>query len=339
MKRRYIAIFIGIVALCLLAVIILRHSNAPNVVVHEENPNSMNVGKIAATSTPVTQPNTPAVKVPQQLPDLEAQKKFDDLYMTPIQFFGKVVDESGKPIEGALVKVMVADVPFSAGKSFDFTTGAEGDFALTNAHGASVAVSVAKEGYASLDKSRGMFRVGELQNAADPKMPAPGNPAVFVLQSLGKVEPLVKISTFIRVPKTGQSVEVDLSNGKVAATGQENFRVEAWTNDQAKNAQGRYSWKCKVSVPGGGLVERKSAAVFEAPVDGYQEADEINMPQDAKKWSSKAQRQYFVKLGSGQYARVQFEMIAEGDHFFSIKSYLNPKPDSRNLASNSAREN
>lgn len=339
-KHRHIIILVGITAICFLVVMVLRPINKPKAaqkLYPTPSPATISAPtKVAATPTPAATTSASIVSAPSQLPGVEAQKKMDELYKTAIRFYGRVVDEVGKPIEGANVKIMVADVPFSAGKRFNLTTDAAGLFSLTNAQGASLAVNVSKEGYASLDKSRGLFQVGELQSADDPKMPTAESPAIFVLQSMGKVEPLIKISTFIPVPRNGQPVEINLSDGRVAVTGQGNLRVEAWTNDQAQNAQGRYNWRCKVSVPGGGLVERKST-VFEAPEAGYRDADEIDMPETAERWSSQAQRQYFVKLGTGQYARVQFEMTAQGDHFFSIKSYLNPTAGARNLGSNSSK--
>jgi hypothetical protein len=78
-----------------------------------------------------------------------------------------------------------------------------------------------------------------------------------------------------------------------------NLRVEAWTEDHAKDAKQHYHWRCPVSVPNGGLLERKGQFDFEAPADGYKPFDEIVMPQTAVKWQPQAQRQYFVKFDDG----------------------------------------
>jgi hypothetical protein len=104
-----------------------------------------------------------------------------------------------------------------------------------------------------------------------------------------------------------------------------------WTKEEAKNAQGRYEWKCRISVPGGGLIERKEQFDFEAPMEGYRAADEIVMPQAMEGWQKQARRDYFLKLVDNRYARISFTMRAGGDHFFTINSYLNPTPGSRNL--------
>ena len=61
-----------------------------------------------------------------------------------------------------------------------------------------------------------------------------------------------------------------------------------WTADQAKDAKQHYEWRCRISVPKGGLVERKDQFDFEAPVDGYKPSDEIVMLQAAEKWQPNA---------------------------------------------------
>jgi hypothetical protein len=340
MKRRTIAILIGVAALCVLTVIAFRYFGRTETAPAElaQTP--------AATSSPGMTPapggtptSPPAASSGSTLPDVTAQKKVDDLYSTPVRFYGKVIDEKGDPIPDAHVKIMVADAQWSPGKRFDLVSGPNGLFELTDTNGAAAAVEVGKEGYASTEKSRGMFRLGELRTADDPKIPTPDQPAIFVLQSVSKIEPLVEVRTFIHVPRNGQAVEIDLSTGKAVPAGQGNFRVEAWTHDQNKDAQGRYDWRCKISIPGGGLIERQDSSVFEAPAEGYQSSDEISMPKTAAEWKPRVRRQYFLKLADDRYARMQFEMIAEGDNFFSIKSYVNPTPAARNLASGAANGN
>ncbi len=79
------------------------------------------------------------------------------------------------------------------------------------------------------------------------------------------------------------------------------------------------------------MIESTKEFDFEAPTDGYRASDEINMyTKTPDRWSGNAKKKYFLKLGDGNYARIQFEMIAGGDHFCYIESYLNPDK-SRNL--------
>jgi hypothetical protein len=83
---------------------------------------------------------------------------------------------------------------------------------------------------------------------------------------------------------------VDLSSGEVSKKG--NIRVQAWTEDQRKDAEQHYNWRCLISVPIGGLIERAGQLDFEAPPNGYKSADDIVMLQTAPRWQPQAERDY-----------------------------------------------
>jgi hypothetical protein len=91
-----------------------------------------------------------------------------------------------------------------------------------------------------------------------------------------------------------------------------------------RDAERHYNWHCRVSVRDGGLIKRNGQFDFEAPKTGYKSSDEIVMSQTAERWQPQGERQYFVRLHDGRYARVHLKMVAQGDHFFRLESYLNP---------------
>jgi hypothetical protein len=248
----------------------------------------------------------------------------------PITFYGKVVDQNGDPVPDAHIGFSLAD-KFAASGSNDYMKASrDGSFSIIGVKGAVLGVNVNKEGYYQIqDVSNQRFAYGVASDGYTKPPPAKENPAVFVLQKMGQAMALIKIEKYVRTERNGSPKQINLQTGRLTSLG--NFKVEAWTNDQAKDAQGHYDWKCRISVPGGGLIERKNDFAFEAPADGYRPSDEIVMPQNAERWNPQASRQYFVKLSNNHFARIEFEMVAGGDHFFSITSYLNPTPGSRNL--------
>lgn len=199
--------------------------------------------------------------------------------------------------------------------------------------GLGIAIQVSKEGYYQLKESDGTFGYSKAGGQTNPH-PDPKSPAIFVLRTMGKPEPLVKIDNYIRVPKNGTPTEVSLTSGNVVANGKGELKVETWTDDQGRppHSSQPYDWRCRITVSGGGLVKRTGEFDFEAPESGYAPSDEIDMPASlGNQWREHSARQYFLKLSNNRYARVEFEMIAGGDHFFHITSYLNPQPGSRNL--------
>ncbi len=267
------------------------------------------------------------------------EKQIWDLALaTPINFYGKVVDEKNVPIAGAEVKVSFADSAWTGNTKETVSTDAGGLFHVRG-HGLGIVVTASKQGYYQLKESSGQFGYVSSAGATDPH-PDPKNPAIFMLRKMGQTEPLVKFESDFRISPNGASVPVDLATGRITS-GSQSIAVEAWISPRPQNPNSNqpYDWRCRVSVPGGGLIERKGNFDFEAPESGYQPADEINAPASlGQKWRSQITKHYFVKLGGGTYARVEFTMTAGGERFFTIQSYLNPKPGSRNLEADPSKQ-
>ena len=161
---------------------------------------------------------------------------------------------------------------------------------------------------------------------------------MFVLRKKAVGEPLITVSSRqFKIAKTGDQQAVDLTTGKKATFGNTTPAVQSWVNDSAKDEHNRFDWKCRIEVPGGGLVDR-DPGTFAAPEDGYAPIQEINMTRSMADWKDGVERDYFVKLRDNTYARVKFKMMTGGPYnFFVLESYLNPS-GSRNLEHDPAKE-
>lgn len=249
-------------------------------------------------------------------------------YQTPIAFYGRVVDQTGEPVSGASVTYAPIYDLLSNTASYTGISGAQGYFDIENIQGIALSVGVRREGYYSIKgKSANTFAYGIGTDAYRKAPPTKENPAIFVLHKMGTTEPLVRAEQSARIPKDGTPVTVNLMTGRLSPNG--NLRVEAWT--EAPEGGRKFTWRCRVTVPGGGLADRTGQFEFEAPEDGYEESVEFGMRHDAEQWTSDQQRDYFVKLPDGRFARINFRMIVGGNHYFVLESFLNPKPGSRNL--------
>lgn len=249
-------------------------------------------------------------------------------FSTPINFWGKVVDQYGEPVERASVRFAANDKYWESGSKYTTQTDAQGLFSLRNAKGISLSVDVEKAGYYRNPQSYAAFAYASRGAARDRPVPTLQNPALFVLHKMGAPIPLFHVERrCFRLPKDGSPIEVSLETGRVVNPG--HVEVQCWTNDQTKDPQGRYDWKCRVTVPSGGLIERTGSFDFEAPAEGCHES--IDLVPSPERWTSHVEREYFVKLADGRYARISFCMRTGGDHFCVIESYMNPEPGSRNL--------
>jgi hypothetical protein len=283
---------------------------------------------------------------PPQFPNPSASKDDEEntnsiaalvtVFRKPLSFYGLVVDEKGDPVPGATVRYSANNNPNPTGEGTKGTTTTDnrGVFSIDTS-GIGIFVRVSKDGYYEIPTSES-HRIGSsagFSNAdkvgrSDHAIPSSNSPAIFTLRKKGQASRLIRVTERpIKIPKNGAPVNIDLTTGRVAAEGA--LKVECWTQDDARDSQGHYPWRCRISVPGGGLIKREDAFAFEAPRDGYQSFDDIAPRQD--RWSPDREQQYFVKTADNHFARLNVSIVAGGDHFVTIDSYFNPQAGARNL--------
>jgi hypothetical protein len=276
---------------------------------------------------------------PNAVPDAAQRQKdeaaeievYRKAFSAPIVFYGKVVDEKGNPVEGAAAELDAADKPWGNSSRYQRVTDAEGLFSIVGIQGARLAVFVSKPGYYPTTESRRGFAYGGVKSDDDGAVPTRGAPAIFVLRKMGESVPLVHLeSKGVRIVGDGTPVEVDLATGTQNHGGSAAIRVEIWSDNPTYGAQGPYGWKARVSVPGGGLIERTGEFDFEAPADGYMPTFETSMAQNAEHWRNGFERQFFAQLPDGRFARFIIN-LKTGGLFFTLESFLNPTPGNRNL--------
>lgn len=324
MKKRRIAWILALSGLLLIATVsflqidrTLRKAFASS----ESSQTETETAPYAAQSTP---------PVATTLRDQPTQKDVViNAYQTPISFWGKVIDEKGNPVSDAEVGFMAIDKPMSdRGANYKSKSDSSGLFSITEIKGAGLYVKVSKDGYHDIQSD---YVIG-YAIPTEQKQPSPSDPSVFILRKMGQAEPLKTYSSNgILVAKTGQPVAISLMQERVVPIEQGDLKIEVWTEDQQKDVEGRYPWKCRISAPGGGLVETKDDFSFLAPIEGYKPVVEVNMDPNSSRWRKDFEDQYFVKLKDGHFARVNLRITTGGRHFFSFTSYLNPISGSRNL--------
>jgi hypothetical protein len=274
-------------------------------------------------------PDIPGANIPPE--DEEKLAKIGAVYRAPVDFLGKVIDQHGHPVVGAKVKYSLVREYFRDATVVDGGISDEhGLFSRTGMSGASVLVSVFRERYYGTDRSARSFGYGMPSGEAPPTKE---NPAIFVLHKMGETEPLIFAQGSVRLPRDGTLTEISLRRERPAAVaiGNGDLRIEVWTDDANKDALRQYDWRCRITVPGGGLVERTGAFDFSAPLDGYTATFEHAMLRGGSRWTNNLQKEFFLKLADGSFARVSLQLAAGGDHFVYLESYLNPTPGSRNL--------
>ena len=285
---------------------------------------SANLNSVAA------KPNEPL----KNEPDTNQQKAYIAAFLTPISFWGQVVDEKTNPIRDAVIKVEANNNPNPMGKgaSYELKSGPDGLFSITGIRGIALSIDVSKGGYYATKQSSGLVSY-VVKGHSDIPVPTSEKPAIFVLKKKGVAAALIRADGGINMPKNGNPIWINLKNAKATTSELGDIEVECWVHDEGVNTAvyNRYGWECKIIVPGGGIIERTDTLNFSAPSDGYQAFDEINMPKTAHSWKPQMTKDYFLKMHDGCYARLQIRIVTGANNFLRIISYLNPQPGSKNL--------
>jgi len=247
-------------------------------------------------------------------------------WQVPIDFYGKVVDQEGKPIAGANIHFHWVEFPDENGnRSTNTESDAEGLFSLRGVCGPILTVLVSKEGYYP---RRGGAHYGPL--AAESFSPDPQNPVVFRLRKRGTGVELItsdngiRPNLAVRVPKDGTPVRVDFFEKRVSPTGQLEISQNKPPWGEAKE------WSFRLCIPDGGFVENNDEFQFEAPVTGYVPTVEYRFRKGEVNWATQVNKQFYIVFGHPpRYGWLRIESNLTQETVF-LTYAINPT-GSRNL--------
>ena len=260
----------------------------------------------------------------------QAEERSLNEWRTPIEFYGKVVDENGQPVEGVAVKFSCNDTSVEGTSYYQTVSDGQGLFSITGIKGKLLTVAVSKTSYYSSKRDTDSFYyAGQNQNF----VPNRNGPVLFHLRKRGQAEPLVTMdypgfARIAQLPRNGTSVAFDLIIGTTNTTSGGHVQFE-FTGDPISRETTRFDWQLRI-IGSGGLLETNEEFPLLAPENGYSAEVEINHPvtlEDA--WQTTIERKYFIRLADGRYGRIEFRLLARNG-VFTMQSYLNPS-GSRNL--------
>lgn len=276
---------------------------------------------------PSTASPGPLKKVENVVDLIRRERKANEPWRAPIDFYGKVVDQAGDPVVGANVFFQWNNLNGTESKTV--SSDIDGLFSLVGEEGKFLAVKVKITGYYSYsDNPYGFHYAGEDVNF----VPDPNQPIVFRLQKKGQAEPLITadfpgFAKIVQFQHDGTPVKLDLLRGKEVASGGQ-LRLQFWRAPIEKTTR-VFNWRCHLSVVGGGFLETEEEFNFMAPEDGYEPSIEIEMPVSDEQWKGAVRRKYYFRLADGRYGRIEFYVLARNG-VFTVKSAINPS-GSRNL--------
>jgi hypothetical protein len=221
---------------------------------------------------------------------------------TPIEFYGKAVDQYGNPVPSARV-----DLYWGKGTNLVMQTQQDGSFVFSGVTGAGLDVRIYKNSYSARSQSYGSF---EYANFFDAKfhLPNPAHPVIFRLQKLENPEPMYVSSTSLKLDVTNTVVWVDFGTGEKGATGDIGFSV---VRDEFPGKQETGYTLNILTQPGGGVVITNEEFMFHAPESGYSLQKTIpHRPSGPNDHSFQPSMEFklYLKTADAKYAAIKVEV-------------------------------
>ena len=336
MNKRFIwlAIFVGLVVLLFL----LRHHKASG----QAEVQPLDTNEAGSASVRTDNPIVTKSAVPIGNIGVNPETNFDEWnsnrmkqmeavaqsvsheWRTPIQFYGKVVDENTNPITGAQIDFSCNDLSEAGTSNYKSTSDERGMFSVQGIAGKLLTVNVTKEGYyTSKQDNDSFYYAGQNVNFT----PDIYNPVLFHLRKKGKGESLITVSYpgfahIAQLHRDGTPIELDLLNGTQAPAGTGQLKLEFWKSTTSLNNR-NFDWKLQLSSPGGGLIPSDEEFQFQAPANGYQSPIVIDMAATNQDWQAELNAEFYIQLANGDYGRIQFYLLPRNGAF-TVQSAINP---------------
>ena len=257
----------------------------------------------------------------------------------PIEYYGRVVDQDHKPLQGVKVGFTVTAIPKTPvpwgpdeTTKGSCETDANGLFSVSGSRGVSFGVNrIEKPGY----RESGYFNQGHVRyesNNPQGHVPDPSKPVEFMLirDDLPKAEKVFNervrwtwnsgTSTKSIGPEVGTIVFYPRRNGLDPTNRQLKFD---WSVTM------RFEGFSVVRLPGG-----DQARV--APLDGYEATAACGQGHDEEKWSSSFEGVYAIRTTDGKFGAMKISVFGDGDDdgmCGRVTIYLN-KSGARNIDHN-----
>jgi hypothetical protein len=247
----------------------------------------------------------------------------------PINFYGRVLDESNNPVSGASISFSWRNL---SPNEHDVSVASDGNgfFSLISQTGNRLEVTVGKEGYYSSGNAR--YSAYEYANPALGLFaPDPNNPVIFRLRKKGVGADLIHGVKLLGSRIDGTISYVDLTDGKNKLTPPGDLTVQFIRSP--KNADRKFDWSFTLGAVDGGLIESTNEFMFLAPEEGYQSTFQISHAATDPNWIEQEKHKFYVKSQDGKhYARIEINIIPDygKNAAYDLKWDLNPN-GSRNL--------
>lgn len=264
---------------------------------------------------------------------LEQTRKLEAVYSAmngKIQFYGKVIDQEGRPVADARITYMtvtaknLGSLRNSHGPALETVSDNHGLFYINGGSGMSLQINtIKKEGFRLAGGGNSMsYSFG---SSSDPHRPDPIRPVEYLVIPLANkaLEPI--FNEMLHFRWNSESIKVPFGNyGEVL--------IVRPTRDRAVGERSGFTWNVEFEVKEGGiLLKDKADRLPLAPTDGYQKSVSIGSKRGAEKWGGGVSDRYLIfRTSKGLYGICNINFYTEGDDDEGrgrVSIILNPNGD------------
>jgi hypothetical protein len=240
----------------------------------------------------------------------ELFKKSIEAMNTPLDFYGKVIDQDSNPIPNVKVSARVrhwnARFPTEPGPAARFIaieklTDSVGSFRINSETGDGFGIVIDPQNGYELEPMQHSF--GSIGGSFE-------NPVIFKMWSTNIHEQLITGSKSFHIEPDGRAYFINLTDDTISESGEGDLKVWIQYTNQVVRGQ-LYDWSCGIEVINGGLLEDSSPAPYVAPKEGYVPKFMLEQQIKGGQSGSIGDKQFYILFKNGkEYGQMKIDLIA-----------------------------
>ena len=239
-------------------------------------------------------------------------------WKTPLNFYGRVIDQHGLPVAGARVALEWTNLDGVPKRNR--TTDQDGRFTLSGETGKRLSVNIGADGYKGGSSSNQSFEYSAFWEPIY-HVPNKDSPVLFRLWKLENAEPMYFWDGYQRMSVDGHKFWFDTKTGKFGSTGDIAFS----TRRGATYGPRQFDWTLTVdAAPGSGIAVRNEELMFEAPDAGDSPAHRVFAARSEATWACSRRSTHRYFLAAGVIVNFIRSVLRSNSTSYSCPAFISP---------------